>query len=98
MAHQDNTGRPSQMEKDKLDVTGMCLQDGCPGPWREHAVSCTRDSSWKAFIGIVPGGKQRLNQHQGTMPWKERKKEINLTVETHWESTTHIHFTQVVHI
>jgi len=63
MAYQENTGRVSQVEKDKLDVTCIGLQDGCTGPCKEHPDICIQISSWKALVGIVAGGKQKLNQY-----------------------------------
>lgn len=74
MAYQNNAGRLSQVEKDKLAVTCTGLQDGCTGSRREHAITCAQISSRKALVAIVPGGKQRLNGHYGTMACKERKQ------------------------
>lgn len=61
-AYQDNVGRLSQVEKDKLHVTCITLF-GCPYRWREPAVSWAQMGTQEALVGIVSGGRHKLNWH-----------------------------------
>lgn len=62
-AYQDNAGRLSPVEKDKLHVTFITLS-GCPDGWREHAVSWAQMGTQKALAGILPGGRHKFNWHR----------------------------------
>lgn len=61
-AYHNNVGRLSQVEKDKLHVTCITLF-GCPDRWREPAVSWAQMGTQEALVGIVSGGRHKLNWH-----------------------------------